>query len=290
MLLVLGLNSRSVYEEDFEKPFLAESAQFYALRRQDYIKSKKVFEYVAQVEQHIYEESERAKHCLDESTVVPIVQVVKKELVGKYMKAIVDIEDSGVRHMLKNQMTEDLARLFQRLKYIEGGVEALLDCVSKHMRSLGRFVVIKHEDSVSLIPKVMDLRDRFDDFLQRSFNNEQLVRQRMATDFEFILNFPSFTRKLPMHLSVFVDDMMRQGVRKMTRQEFDDLLDKIIEIFRFMQEKELFKCCYKQHLANRLLFHKSGSHAAERTMVAKLRSESCVHLQDGSHVKGHAYL
>lgn len=29
MLLVLGINSRQVYEEDFEKPFLCQSAEFY---------------------------------------------------------------------------------------------------------------------------------------------------------------------------------------------------------------------------------------------------------------------
>jgi len=33
MLMVLGIDSRSVYEEDFEKPFLTQSAEFYRVRR-----------------------------------------------------------------------------------------------------------------------------------------------------------------------------------------------------------------------------------------------------------------
>ena len=32
MLMVLGIDSRSVYEEDFEKPFLTQSAEFYRVR------------------------------------------------------------------------------------------------------------------------------------------------------------------------------------------------------------------------------------------------------------------
>lgn len=32
MLMVLGINSRAVYEEDFEKPFLHQSAEFYRVR------------------------------------------------------------------------------------------------------------------------------------------------------------------------------------------------------------------------------------------------------------------
>ncbi|KAL1487259.1 hypothetical protein MTO96_031031 [Rhipicephalus appendiculatus] len=77
MLVVLGLDLISIYEEDLE--------------------------YIAQVEQRINEESERVKQCLDNSTVVAVVQVVQKELIGKHMKAAVDMEDSGVEHMLRNQ-------------------------------------------------------------------------------------------------------------------------------------------------------------------------------------------
>ena len=32
MLMVLGIDSRSVYEEDFERPFLAQSAEFYRVQ------------------------------------------------------------------------------------------------------------------------------------------------------------------------------------------------------------------------------------------------------------------
>ena len=32
MLMILGIDTRSVYEEDFEKPFLEESAEFYKVK------------------------------------------------------------------------------------------------------------------------------------------------------------------------------------------------------------------------------------------------------------------
>ena len=35
MLMILGIDTRSVYEEDFEKPFLEESAEFYKVRLLD---------------------------------------------------------------------------------------------------------------------------------------------------------------------------------------------------------------------------------------------------------------
>ncbi|KAH8031699.1 hypothetical protein HPB51_020078 [Rhipicephalus microplus] len=49
MLVALGLGSTSVYEEDFQVFFLAETAQFYAARALVYIDTKDASEYVAQV-------------------------------------------------------------------------------------------------------------------------------------------------------------------------------------------------------------------------------------------------
>ncbi|KAH7963710.1 hypothetical protein HPB52_022448 [Rhipicephalus sanguineus] len=228
MLIVLGLDSRSVYEEDFEVPFLAESAQFYAFLGQQYINTKDAFEYIALVEQHINEESERSKQCLDDSTVVPVVQVVQKELIGKHMKTIVDMEDSGVQHILNSSMTEDLTRLFRFFKCVQGGVKTLLDCVSKHLRNLGRSIVNEHGDSVSLIPEMMDLRDRFDYFIQHSFDDDEDAKKAIATDLQYLLGL---TKKSPEHLASFVDDMMRKGIRHMPKQEINQILDKLWRYF-----------------------------------------------------------
>ncbi|XP_075556813.1 cullin-3-like [Dermacentor variabilis] len=269
MLASLGLGRSSVYQEDFEGQFLAESAKFYALRGQTYVEMKDALHYIARVEQHVDEESERARQCLDESTAGPVVQVVLEQLVGKHMKAIVDMEDSGVVHMLENRKTEDLRRTFLLLKRVQGGVKTLLDCVSKYLRDLGRSIASEHGDSVSLVPKVMELKDRFDYFLQHCFDGEPLVKETMETDFEYILNL---TRTSAEHLSTFVDDVLRNRIKCMTKQKIDQLLDKIVAIFRFLQEKDLFELHYRQGLANRLLLDDGVAADAEKTMVNKLGS------------------
>lgn len=57
----------------------------------------------------------------------------------------------------------------------------------------------------------------------------------------------------------------------------DDVLDKTITLFRFLQDKDVFERYYKQHLAKRLLLNRSVSDDAERGMLSKLK----VHLGDG---------
>ncbi|XP_070392564.1 cullin-3-like [Dermacentor albipictus] len=196
------------------------------------------FEYIAKVEQHIKEESEWARQCLCESTVASVVQVVEKELIGKHIKAILEMGGSGLVHMLKHRMTQSLARTYRLLKCVQGGPKTMLECMSKYLRDAGRSIVRENGDSVNLVPKVMELKESFDHFLQLSFGDDQLVKQMITTDFEYIL---SLTRKSPELLSVF--------------------------------EKDLFDRYYKQHLAKRLLLNKCVSIDAERSMVAKLANE-----------------
>lgn len=95
MLMVLGINSRAVYEEDFERPFLQQSAEFYKVESQKFLAENSASVYIKKVEARINEESERAKHYLDDSTEVYIVNVVEEELIKKHMKTIVEVRNKN---------------------------------------------------------------------------------------------------------------------------------------------------------------------------------------------------
>lgn len=58
---------------------------------------------------------------------------------------------------------------------------------------------------------------------------------------------------------------------QMTEQEIEQVLDKSMVMFRFLQEKDVFERYYKQHLAKRLLLNKSVSDDWEKNMISKLK-------------------
>lgn len=58
---------------------------------------------------------------------------------------------------------------------------------------------------------------------------------------------------------------------QMTEQEIENVLDKSMVLFRFLQEKDVFERYYKQHLAKRLLLNKSVSDDSEKNMISKLK-------------------
>ncbi|KAJ8954401.1 hypothetical protein NQ318_011075 [Aromia moschata] len=207
MLMVLGINSRSVYEEDFERPFLQQSAEFYKRTVHLYILKK--------VEARINEESDRAKHYLDESTESRIVEVVEEELIKKHMKTIVEMENSGVVHMLKHQKTEDLACMYKLFGRVTDGLKTMADCVSQYLREQGKALVQEEEhqpatNAITFVQSLLDLKDGFDHFLKNSFNNDKIFKQMIASDFEHFLNL---NPKSPEYLSLFIDDKLKKGVK-----------------------------------------------------------------------------
>ncbi|KAL1458052.1 hypothetical protein WDU94_008227, partial [Cyamophila willieti] len=299
MLMVLGINSRAVYEEDFERPFLQQSAEFYKMESQRFLAENSASVYIKKVEARINEEAERAKHYLDESTESRIVEVVEEELIKKHMRTIVEMENSGVIHMLQNRKTEDLACMYKLFSRVTDGLKTMSECVSQYLREQGKALV--KEDDVSsvatsstaaassnvpgtsssggsssgsnaivFVQNLLDLKDKLDHFLHNSFNNDKIFKQMIASDFEFFLNL---NHKSPENLSLFIDDKLKKGVKGMTELDIETVLDKTMVLFRFLQEKDVFERYYKQHLAKRLLLDKSVSDDSEKNMISKLKTE-----------------
>lgn len=55
-------------------------------------------------------------------------------------------------------------------------------------------------------------------------------------------------------------------------EELETLLDKIMQIFRYINGKDVFEAFYKKDLAKRLLLGKSLSQDAEKAMISKLKA------------------
>ncbi|VDP02089.1 unnamed protein product [Soboliphyme baturini] len=276
MLMALGIDSRTVYEEDFENPFLQQSAEFYKAESQKFLGENSASVYIKKVEQRIHEESERAKHYLDLSTEAKIVQVLERELISRNMKVIVEMENSGVVHMLKNDRYDSLKCMYRLLKRVNDGLKTMTECTSAYLREQGKALVQDLDGDmarspVQYIQGLLDLKDRFNRFLMEAFENEKMFKQVIATDFEYFLNL---NPKSPEYLSLFIDDKLKKGVKGMNESEVEAVLDKSMVLFRYLQEKDVFERYYKQHLAKRLLLNRSLSDDAEKNMISKLKFTS----------------
>ena len=241
MLMMLGIDTRNVYEEDFESHFLKQSAEFYKIESQKFLEENSASVYIHKVEARINEEAERATHYLDETTEPRIVEVVEEELIKRHMKTIVEMEGSGVVHMLKNNRMEDLACMYKLFGRVSDGHKTIGECVSSYLREEGKALVTQSADensqqtnAVTYIQNLLELKDRFDNFLIKSFSNDKYFKQVISGDFEYFLNL---NQRSPEYLSLFIDDKLKKGVKGLSDAEVEQVLDKSMILFRFLQEK-----------------------------------------------------
>jgi mRNA-degrading endonuclease YafQ of YafQ-DinJ toxin-antitoxin module len=85
--------------------------------------------------------------------------------------------------------------------------------------------------------------------------------------------FINQNEKTAMSLVYYLDDQFKKDFKGMSESEINDRLDKVIQIFRYLQDKDIFEGFYKNSLAKRLLDQKSSPEEAEKLLVLKLKEE-----------------
>jgi len=114
------------------------------------------------------------------------------------------------------------------------------------------------------------MKDKYDNIINVSFSNDKSFLNALNSSFEHFINL---NNRSPEFISLFVDDKLRKGVKEANEEDLETVLDKVMMLFRYLQEKDLFEKYYKQHLAKRLLSGKNASDDSERSMLVKLKTE-----------------
>ncbi|KAG9147355.1 hypothetical protein Leryth_021426 [Lithospermum erythrorhizon] len=270
MLMDIG---PSVYQEDFEKPFLEVSADFYRAESQKFIECCDCGDYLKKAEMRLNEEIERVSHYLDTKSEAKITRVVENEMIANHMLRLVHMENSGLVNLLLDDKYEDLGRIYSLFHRVFNGLSTIRDVMTAHLRETGKQLVTdpeKLKDPVEFVQCLLNEKDKYDKIIGSSFNNDKTFQNALNSSFEFFINL---NPRSPEYISLYVDDKLRKGLKGVSEEEIDTILDKVMMLFRYLQEKDVFEKYYKQHLAKRLLSGKTISDDAERSLIVKLKTE-----------------
>ncbi|PWZ44518.1 Cullin-3A [Zea mays] len=270
MLMDLGL---SVYQDDFERPFLEVSASFYSGESQQLIECCACGEYLKQAERRLSEESERVSQYLDVKTNEKITAVVVKEMLANHMQRLILMENSGLVNMLVEDRYEDLTRMYALFNHVPDGLTAIRSVMMSHIKDTGKSLVTDPErlkDPVDFVQRLLNMKDKYDNVINVSFSNDKSFLNALNSSFEHVINL---NNRSPEFISLFVDDKLRKVVKEANEEDLETVLDKVMTLFRYLQEKDLFEKYYKQHLAKRLLCGKAAPEDSERSMLVKLKTE-----------------
>lgn len=174
MLAQLGNTStgKSVYAAVFEDVFLERTRQFYAREATLYLADSTCSDYLYKASRRLYEERLRVDAYLEPQTAGKVRAVTERELISKYMTKLIDMENSGLINMLRNDKLNDLRLMYTLFRDIENGENMLRTNLKKEVLERGIEIINNPEharDPVALVSAVLSLKEKYERILKSSF-------------------------------------------------------------------------------------------------------------------------
>ena len=141
---------------------------------------------------------------------------------------------------------------------------------------VGMSLVRKQEgekDHANYTQQLIDLHDQYLALVHGPFENNQLFQKVLKEAFEVFVNKDIGNTTTAELLSTFCDNIMKTGGDKL-EGEIDSNLDKIVMLFSYLSDKDMFAEFYRKQLAKRLLLNRSASDDDERSLITKLKVTS----------------
>jgi len=217
--------------------------------------------------------------------------VIEHELIGRHMQALIEKENSGLVYLLEHNKVEELKRMYDLFSRITKapevgllpGLELLENKMAEHVVCRGKSIVVMPVDAsgeckvdhIKFVKDLLDLKDQYDAIIKDAFKNEKSFINKLNKSFEHFINQ---NPRSPEFISLAMDHHLRGGGKKQgsgahSEEEVEIQLEKCLQLFRYISEKDVFERYYKQHLSKRLLSDRSQSADMEQKVIQMLKTE-----------------
>ncbi len=280
----MGMGTLDAYRADLEAQFIENTRCYYAKKRDAWIVGDTTSQYLIKAEAALEEEKIRVSKYLNSASEYKLLRVIEEELLEKVETVLLQNEESGCKVLLANDKSEDLARMFRLLSRLDNGLPPLaaivrdyiakvgLECVNKRQIRLDAGLKDKNNDT-GFIKDLCNLHDKYLAVIITDFSGHALFHKALKDAFVEIINTSVGRFTNAELLSSYCDHLLKSGGEKLSYSEIEEHLGKVIQLFTYLIEKDLFAEIYRNQQAKRLLNQRSASHEMEKVMVTKLKMQ-----------------
>jgi len=282
----MGMGSIDVYENDLEKYLLESSKEYYARKAELWMETDSTPIYLVKAEKALESERERVVNYLNVLSEPKLLGVIETELLEKKERMLLEKEGSGMRALLINDKDEDLTRMFRLFSRVrDGGLNPMAEIFRDHIVSLGmecvnarraRIDSLKEREKESsndpqFIKDLLALHDKYLGMVDNQFKGHALFQKALKDAFAEAVNKDVGKHKNADLLSSFCDQLLKTGGEKLGEDEVESYLEKVVQLFSYLGDKDMYAEIYRSQLARRLLNQRSASDDMERLMISKLK-------------------
>jgi len=281
LFIEMGLNSLTAYEKDFELLLFNDTSGFYKRESAKWIAEDSCPDYMRKAEDRLIQEQARAQAYLHQTTEPQLIKKVEAELIQDHQNHLLEMENSGFIPLLKDYKVDDLSRMYRLFKRINNQ-KPMAERMRDYVRQEGMNVVEAYqekdmsENCSPYIETLLDLHEKYSKLVNIQFEKDNLFLEALKDAFTSFVNtdLESETRKTKTScaelLSTYCDSIMKT-TDKVGEDKLEDLLERIVHLFGYISDKDMFQEYYRRQLSKRLLVASRSNHDAERSLIAKLK-------------------
>ncbi|TFK38770.1 Cullin-4B [Crucibulum laeve] len=246
------------------------------------------------VSRRIKQEDARCKDVLPVGSWVLVRKVTEKALWTGRLEWLAN-ETLGA-YMDDKDITE-LEKMYTLFARVDGA-KILCAAFRKHIRTSVENIVKDSAHDEDMVQRLLDLKALADTTIVSAFLDEataipdksnntndnkastsiplpRVPNQEFtyALSDAFTTGFKARRNKPAEMIAKYLDKAMRKGQGTTTDSEFEALLDSVLALYRFTEDKDVFRTFYHRSLAKRLLLEKSASNDFEAAMLKKLKEQ-----------------
>ncbi len=240
---------------------------------------------MVRVEQVLEDEKGRVAAYLHASTHDKLLHTVEKELLEKRQSVLLERESSGVKAMLINDQLTDLSRLFRLFHRpsIPNGLDPISEALRQHIVDVGGEKIEQHKarvesaandkekeksgdkdkeapaaavatssDDSQFIRDLLTVHEKYLEMVNRQFGSHALFQKALKDAFHRLVNQDSEKEKTAELIASFCDGLLKSGsTMKLSDEETESFLEKTVQLFSYLSDKDIFGEIYRNQLAKR---------------------------------------
>ena len=153
--------------------------------------------------------------------------------------------------MIRDSSIDELTTVYNMFSRRDASFELLRNHIRDYIANEGSKLVedekLKNED---LVIRLIELRERINEIHVKSMQRDNAIDLTIKMAFEKVVNTSNRTAKA---LVYYLDEMFKKEFKTIAEDELIDRLDKVIQIFRYLLDKDVFEGFYVNSFARRLL-------------------------------------
>ncbi|ORY05863.1 Cullin-domain-containing protein [Basidiobolus meristosporus CBS 931.73] len=270
-----------VYVKYFEAPFLSATEVYYKTESEKFVGENSVTDYMKKAEARLQEEDSRVQLYLHPSTHKPLITTCETVLVSNHM----EIMWEEFQNLLDNDKQADLFRMYTLLSRVPEGLNPLRNKFEAHVKKAGLNTIerVADQGGDTMEPKtyvdaLLEVHIKYNDLVSNAFRGEAgFVASLDKACREFVNRnkvCKTSTSKSPELVARYCDSLLRKSAKNPEEADLEDLLNNIMTVFKYVEDKDVFQKFYSKMLAKRLVNGTSASDDAEASMISKLK-EAC---------------